>query len=642
MLRWLRGGRKPETAAPAPESVAAPAAAPAALIAVRPVVPSSPAKAAAAKRWLDKAEVARLQGDRAAAIAALREALKAAPDSAHAHNNLGGLLRESGQADAALASFREAVRCDPRLAPAWFNLGTLLRDRGALDEAAAALTRSLELDPRQADAWYWIGNARMGAGDATGATSAYRSALRIDARMLNARWALTMAQIDPIPASVEAATASRASFASELDALIAWCRKNRPAEGFRSVGSTQPYYLAYQPEANAPLLRRYGELCTTLMRPWEKKVGLPAAPPMGGAKRRVGIVSAHFSNHSVWNAFVRGWVEHCDPAKVELHLFHTGAVEDAETAFARRRVHRFESGLRDWSMWAKTLADARLDVLVYPEVGMDAVTARLAAIRLAPVQLASWGHPETTGLPSIDRFVSAAGMEPADAASHYAERLELLPGLGCCMRRYGTKPIAADLRRWGIDKGTRVLLCPGVPFKYGPADDALWVDIARRASPCRLMFFRGQPSGLADRLEARLRTAFAATGIDFDAHVLFIPWQSQAAFFGLMQAAAVVLDSPGFSGFNTTMQAVECGTPVVAFEGRFLRGRFASGILRELGLEEFVASDSKAYVEAVLRLIDDSSIASRTRKQIAERGRALFERPDGALAMQRFVLDVSA
>jgi len=583
-----------------------------------------------------------LQGDRPSAIAALREALKAAPDNAQAHNNLGGLLRESGQAEEALASFREAVRCDPKLAPAWFNLGTMLRDRGALEEAISALTRSLELDPRQADAWYWIGNARMGAGDAARAVEAYRSALRLDARMLNARWALTMAQIDPIPASVEAASASRASFASELDALIAWCRRIKPGEGFRSVGSTQPYYLAYQPEANAPLLKRYGELCVTLMRPWEKKVGLPAPAPARGAKRRVGIVSAHFSNHSVWNAFVRGWIEHCDSSRVELHLFHTAVGEDAETAYARRRVHRFESGLRDWSMWAKTIADARLDVLVYPEVGMDALTAKLAAIRLAPLQLASWGHPETTGLPSIDRFVSAAGMEPQGAADHYTEQIELLPGLGCCMRRYGTPPVATDLRRWGIDEATRVLLCPGVPFKYGPADDALWVEIARRAAPCRLIFFRSQPAGLSSRLESRLRESFASAGVDFDAHVLFVPWQSHAAFFGLMQAANVVLDSPGFSGFNTTMQAVECGVPVVAFEGRFLRGRFASGILRELGLDEFVASGAKAYVEAVLALIDDTSLASRTRKHVSERGRALFERRDGALAMQRFLLEVAA
>jgi len=606
------------------------------------VVPLSPAQAAAAKRWIDQAEVARLQGDRPSAIAALREALKAAPDSAQAHNNLGGLLRESGQAAAALAAFREAVRCDPKLAPAWFNLSTLLRDRGALDEGVAALSRSLELDPRQADAWYWIGNARMGAGDAAQATLAYRAALRLDAGMLNARWALTMAQIDPIPTSIEAAAASRASFAAELDALIAWCRRSKPSEGFRSVGATQPYYLAYQSQDNAPLLKRYGELCVTLVRPWEKKVGLPAQPPARGAKRRVGIVSAHFSNHSVWNALVRGWVEHCDPSKIALHLFHTATDEDAETAFARRRVHRFESGVRDWSMWAKTIADARLDVVVYPEVGMDAVTAKLAAIRLAPVQLVSWGHPETTGLPSIDHFVSASGMEPVGAANHYTEKLELLPGLGSCMRRYGTQPLAPDLRRWGIDKETRVLLCPGVPFKYGPADDALWVDIARRAAPCRLIFFRGQATGLADRLETRLRAAFTAAGVEFDAHVLFIPWQSQAAFFGLMQAADVVLDSPGFSGFNTTMQAVECGVPVVAFEGRFLRGRFASGILRELGLDDFVVSGPKPYAETVLRLIDDASVRLRVRRDISERGRALFEQRDGALAMQRFLLDVAA
>ena len=46
-----------------------------------------------------------------------------------------------------------------------------------------------------------------------------------------------------------------------------------------------------------------------------------------------------------------------------------------------------------------------------------------------------------------------------------------------------------------------------------------------------------------------------------------------------MAQADVFLDSPGFSGFNTAMQAVECGLWIVAYEGARLRGRFASGML---------------------------------------------------------------
>jgi predicted O-linked N-acetylglucosamine transferase (SPINDLY family) len=587
-------------------------------------------------------ELEREAGNRAAAIAELTTAVGIDPEHGEAQNNLGGLLRESGRGEEALGAFRKAVAARPSLALAWFNLGTVLRDRGQIPEAIDCLETSLRLDPRQAEAHYWLGNSWMGLGDAVKAIEAYRAALRLDSRLLVARWGLTMAQIVPVAKDEEETRNSRQAFSRELDKLIAWCKSNRPNEGFRAVGAQQPYYLAYQQQSNKDLLQRYGQLCVDLMRPWEAKVGLPAPPYVRGAKCKVGIVSAHFQNHSVWNAFVRGWLEHIDASKVELHLFHLGAHQDAETRFARERAAKFHGEPRDWSLWAKTIAESRLDALVYPEVGMDSTTAKLAAARLAPVQLVSWGHPETTGLPSIDHFVSAAGMEPKEAADLYSERLHLLPGLGTCCRRFSVSPARIDLAQLGVPKGARVLVCAGMPFKYGPEHDGLWVEIAKRTAPSRLLFFRNQPDGLARRLEARLRTAFAAAGLDFDSHVLFIPWQAQAAFFGVMNTADIYLDSPGFSGFNTAMQAVECGLPIVAFEGAFLRSRFASGILDALDLRDWVASTGEAFVEKVVERVADPRGLAKARAQIERNRERLFGNAQGARSMQTLLLGLTS
>ncbi|MGH8674164.1 MAG: tetratricopeptide repeat protein, partial [Burkholderiales bacterium] len=529
-------------------------------------------------------------------VQAYRAAVNADPKHADAHNNLASLLRDLGQLDEALLHYRQAVHERPGFVTAWFNLGTLLRDLGRLDEAVEALRRSLELDPKQADAQYWLGNALMGRGDAQDAVAAYRAALRQDAQFLRARWGLTMAQITPVATTEAEVQSARASFASELSELAQWCRTHRPEDGYGAVGAQQPYYLAYQERCNRELLSQYGTLCAELMQAWQPNAGLAPVQARAGGKCRVGIVTSHFNNHSVWNAIVRGWVEHFDHSKIALHLFHTGTLRDTETAFAAQRAAQFHAGPRDWTGWAKAIADCRLDALIFPEVGMDSVTAKLAALRLAPVQVASWGHPETTGLPTIDHYVSAHGMEPADAQQHYSERLALLPRLGCCYRSFGTAAARVDRASWGIGPGTRMLLCPGTPFKYAPLHDRWLVEIARRTGPSRLVFFRAQPEALSRRLEQRLRAAFTEAGLDFGAHVAFIPWQNQAAFFGLMAEADVFLDTPGFSGFNTAMQAVECGLPIVAYEGAFLRGRFASGILRQMGLDRWIAGSYEDYV----------------------------------------------
>lgn len=55
----------------------------------------------------------------------------------------------------------------------------------------------------------------------------------------------------------------------------------------------------------------------------------------------------------------------------------------------------------------ETVAALKLDVLVFGDVGMDALTTGLAHSRLAPVQVAFWGHPSTTGLSTVDYFVTS-------------------------------------------------------------------------------------------------------------------------------------------------------------------------------------------------------------------------------------------
>ena len=372
---------------------------------------------------------------------AFRDALKLRPAYADALNNLGSLFKDAGRVAEAERTLSDAVRARPHFAEAHFNLGTLLVDLRRYSEAVEHLRSSLAVDPQQADAQYWLGNASMGLGDSRAARAAYEAAIHLDAGHAKAHWGLVMAQVPPVidadSTRVSSGTdrsysAPAAAFTRELGKASAWLDAQKPKDAHAMVGAQQPFYLAYVEGNHRQALSEYGQVCTTLMSQWAASVGLPVPSTSSGANCRVGIVSSHIHNHSVWNAIVRGWVEHLDPKRFALHLFHTGSVEDGETAWAERRVPTLHRGSRDWSQWAKVIADARLDVLLFPEVGMDATTVRLACLRLARVQLASWGHPITTGLPTLDGYLSAGALETAGAAADYTEALFLLPRLGCC------------------------------------------------------------------------------------------------------------------------------------------------------------------------------------------------------------------
>jgi predicted O-linked N-acetylglucosamine transferase (SPINDLY family) len=572
------------------------------------------------------------------AAAAYRAAIAIEPTGlAEVHNNLGNVLRELGRAEEALGCYQQALVLKPDFAEAVFNAAQLLRERGRLGEAADAYRSLLEVRPGMAEAHYDLGNALKGMGDAAGALASYRRALEINPDYAEARWAAAMSQVPMLAGDDAEAARSRARFDEELGALERWSEEHGAQAMARAVGVQQPFYLAYQEEDHRERLARYGRLCTQLMATWQEAAGFARAARVTRAETRIGIVSNHIHDHSVWNAIVKGWLQGLDRNRYDLRLFHLGRTNDVETALAKTLVTHYAYGKSDILEWVPLILNHQLDVLIYPEVGMDPLTAKLASLRLAPVQAATWGHPITTGLPTIDYFLSADALEPAGAEAHYAERLVRLPGLGCSYSPVPAAPAQLDPAALGIREGVPVLLCPGAPFKYTPRHDAVMIEIARRLGECQFVFFTpGQAQELVQRLRARFERSFAAAGMDFGAFAAFIPWQSRSAFYGLMSQADVYLDTMGFSGFNTAMQAIECGLPIAAYEGRFLRGRLASGVLRRMGLDELVAADDAAYVEIAVRLARDAAWWGEMRQRIEAARAALYGDAAPVRALEKF------
>ena len=601
------------------------------------------------------------------AVRLLDLAIDVQPAEAAAHSNLAAALLAQGRLDAALARVDHALSLKASSAEAQSTRGWILHRLGRHDEAIAALERAIALNPRQVRhvargvsilietgqlprALEWVD--RLFDNDATTAMPHANRAriLQLMGRSADARTTLQQA-IALEPANVvhrlkhalswlplardsdDTLADDRARFGDELGALAEALAGGEWTGLAEAVGDAQPYYLAYQAFDNTALLARCGRVATALMSRW--LAARPTLAQAAAASRvadpatiRVGIVSAHVRTHSVWNAITRGIVEHLDRERFHVHVFHLGEVEDAQTTLARDRADAFTDGKRDLDGWVRTILAAGCDLLLYPELGMDPMTARLAALRLAPLQVASWGHPQTTGLPTIDAFLSSELMEPGDADAHYTEQLVRLPGLGCHFRALDAAPPARDddvLATLPAATGTDALfVCPGAAIKYTPRHDALWVRIARELPSARFVFFRNRVmAALTDRTIERTRRSFAAAGLDPDAHVLVLPWQSEAAFQSLMARATAMLDTVDFSGFNTVMHAVEAGVPIVTQRGRYLRGRLGSAILDRLGLP--VAASDDDYVAMAVRLARDPRHASEMREGLVQRRGALHE-----------------
>lgn len=580
------------------------------------------------------------------AQAAYLNILAADPDHFDALHLLGALYKQRGRIDDAIELMTRAVAVDPTFAAVHNNLGTALRKRNRRMEAIASFRQAIALDPGYAKAYYNLGHA---VDDPAEALRCFSRAMELAPDLAEARWAWTMAQVTPVSETDRDPLEGRRRLSAELDALTDWFHADakRLATGFEAVGVHLPFYLAYHEENNRDLLSRYGKLCTQAMAAWHATRGSPRAAECRGGKICIGIVSAHVREHSVWTAIVKGWMQQFDREGFELHLFHVGAMQDSRTDFARSLADSFVQGPGELEQWVDAIRNLQPDVLMYPEIGMDPMATKLAALRLAPVQATTWGHPETSGFPTIDYYFSAEDFEPEsagagapDAQDRYSENLVVLPGLGCSYPPLLSDRTTPDLAALGIKPDVPLLLCPGAVQKYQPRDDWTFVEIARRLGECQFVFVLGSHAEtLWPILRRRLETTFANAGLDAGRYLVFIPWQIRPAFFGLMQRADVCLDTIGFSGFNTVMQAVECALPIVTREGRFLRGRFGSGILKRMGLSDLVARTDEEYIALAVKIAADPVFRGEFRDLIDEHRHVLFNDAAPVKALEAFLAD---
>jgi predicted O-linked N-acetylglucosamine transferase (SPINDLY family) len=139
-----------------------------------------------------------------------------------------------------------------------------------------------------------------------------------------------------------------------------------------------------------------------------------------------------------------------------------------------------------------------------------------------------------------------------------------------------------------------------------------------------------------------LRATFARSGVDFDAHVSIVPFLDHARFCGLLRRSGLMLDTLGFSGFNTALQGIECGLPVLAFEGDFMRARLASGIMRELEMPELVATSEDDFVQKAIALARNPLRLTELGSKIGERRSVLFRNLASVRALEACLIEAAS
>jgi len=286
----------------------------------------------------------------------------------------------------------------------------------------------------------------------------------------------------------------------------------------------------------------------------------------------------------------------------ELTLVHLGP-EPAEgeklddSLFADvRRVQLQKGGIA-----MEAVADNDFQLVYYPDVGMLRESIYLSNLRLAPIQVTGYGHPVSTFGSRIDYFIGGADVELADQAEiNYSERLVLIPGIGA-------HPVWPDYEPRRPPKPTDgiVVNCPWAPMKINhPLLGALQEVIRRAGRKVVFQFFAGTG---ASRLSAFIPFCGDLESVLGKDHVRVVGPCCRDEYMERMETGDLSADSYPFGGYNTIVDSLYLGKPIVTREGTKFYNRAAGQLLRKLGLEDLVVATAEEYAQKLLGLIQDDA-----------------------------------
>lgn len=325
------------------------------------------------------------------------------------------------------------------------------------------------------------------------------------------------------------------------------------------------------------------------------------------APGRIGVFTGMwFPAHSVYRSqfpFLEALAKRHD-----LTLVHLGPPRPDLDTRLFSEVLRYDAGRDPGDLSAFEQND--LALAYFPDVGMTIESVLLSNLRIAPIQASSYGHPVSTCGAQIDYWIGGRDVEdPARAADHYSERLVLIPGCG-------QAPVPLDLpaRTPWLPDAPVVVSCPWTAQKINADHLHRLRSIAERArSRVRFHVFPGgavMGNGFIP-LERSITEILGA------GRVRVFPDLPADRYLESLAWTHVAFDAHPFGGYNSALDLLALRKPILTLAGDRFYNRSTAFLLRQVGLDELVATTDEAFIDLGVRLIDDVAFRDRMNDRLA-------------------------
>jgi predicted O-linked N-acetylglucosamine transferase (SPINDLY family)/glycosyltransferase involved in cell wall biosynthesis len=347
--------------------------------------------------------------------------------------------------------------------------------------------------------------------------------------------------------------------------------------------------------------------------------------PANRQRIKVGFLNAHFSSQTETYTSIPAF-SHLDRRRFEVVVYSLNSGGGILENYCRSRSEEFVVLPKELDGQVNKIRGDALDAIVLG-TNVTAVTnqvALLASFRLAPVQLVNNSSPVTSGMANVDGYLSGSFLVDPDTADQYSEKVLEFDGAAHCFNyEVDRRPPVVKISRGdlGIPQDAVVYFSGANCFKIIPEMQEAWARILAKVPGSVLLLHPFNPNWASQypvrRFERNMLAALARHGVEANRLVLSrerLP--SRSDVLELIKLSDIYLDSFPFAGVNSAVDPLEVGIPLVACEMQTFRSRMAGSLLRELKIEELIASGEDEYIDLATKLGLDSAYRAEVSQKI--------------------------
>lgn len=323
-------------------------------------------------------------------------------------------------------------------------------------------------------------------------------------------------------------------------------------------------------------------------------------------KIRIGYISPDFRQHSV-SYFLPPLLRYFNDDQFIVFCYALGRTDAITQKLRTRRTTWRDLRAYPPQAAAQRIVADKIDILVDLSGHSQDNALPIMAYRPAPVQISGIGYTNTTGLRTVDYFLSDEVCIPSGdtlAASGFTEKILRLPHSHFCYAPEEIRTMPIDGRDAPVRTNHYVTF--GSFNNFAKVTDEillLWRSILETVRDARLVI-KGKICSIDSGIEI-VKQRLSVVGCDLS-RIEFRPYSPD--YLEQYRDIDIALDTAPYNGGLTTCEALYMGVPVISLRGRTHGARFGASILTNAGVRELVVENGLNYVRRAVQLAESPSL----------------------------------